>query len=115
VGALGVLFDELLPEELQRHASVGGQFLVNFDEIGLRLARPPLLAFGIARRWREQQPLQLCVVQGIRQGPTQVSGCGPFQVSLHGAPADPARVGDLSFAQMGFMEKPEDFFDLTHR
>ena len=36
-------------------------------------------------------------------------------VLLHGAPVDPASLGDLSFAQMGFMVKPEDFFDLTHR
>jgi hypothetical protein len=103
-----VFLDELLPEELERNALVGCQFLVNFDEIGLRFARLAVLGFGTAAggRRREQQSLQLRVVEGIRQGPAQHGGRRPFQVSLHGAPADPARVCDLSFAQMGFMVKP---------
>ena len=115
VGAVGVLLDKLLPEELERNAPVGCQFLVNLDEIGLHFARLTALGFAVDRRWRKQQPLQLRVVEGVREGPTQLGGCGPFQVSLHGAPADPASAGDLPFAQIGFMVKPEDFFDLTHR
>ena len=115
VGAVGVLFDELLPEELERDALVGCQFLVNGDEIGLCFASLWALGLAVDGRWRKQQPLQLRVVEGIRQGPTQVGGRSPFQVSLYGAPADPASVGDLPFAQMGFMVKPEDFFYLTHR
>jgi hypothetical protein len=57
----------------------------------------------------------LHLIQGLRQRPTQVGSGGSFQVSLYGAPADPAPASDLSFAQMSFMVKSEDFFDLSHR
>ena len=113
--AFGMLFGELLPEKLKGNALVHFQLLVNLREI--RLCFDSLTASAcFLRRWpREQQSLQFCIVQGLWQRPAQVGGRSPFQISLHGTPADPATVGNLSFAQMSFMVKSEDFFDLTHR
>ena len=113
VGSVPMLLDELLPEQLQGDALVGLQLPVNPREIGLRLGR--LTAFGWGWGRREQQPLQLRVIQRRRQRPAKVGDGGPFQVALHGAPADLARVRDLSLAQMSFVVKSKNFFDLTHR
>ena len=58
VGPAGLLLLELLPEQLQGDVAVGLQFLVNRAEVG------QLLCFAVrGGDGREQQPLQLRIVQ----------------------------------------------------
>jgi hypothetical protein len=70
-----VLFDELLPEQLQGDVLVGFELLVQFGEIGLRLG---WLRTGGRRR--EQEVFQLGFVGGVRrQRPAQLGRGGTFQ------------------------------------
>jgi hypothetical protein len=99
---------------IKGNAFVGFQLLVNLGEIGLCFDRMTAHVCRLHRRSREQQPLQLCVIQGLRHWPTQVGGRSPFQVSLHGTPADPASVSDLSFALVNYLRQPSLACSFVH-
>jgi hypothetical protein len=82
--------------------------VVHFGEVRRR-------SIPCRRRRREQQPLQLRVVQLRWQGPRQPGCCGPLQKALYRSFAYQADRRNLAFAQVDFMMESENFSDLTHR
>jgi len=64
----GMIFLVFLPEQLQGHATIRLQFLMDFGEVRLRPGP------GWRRHWWKQEFLQLAIVQFLRQRPAQPRG-----------------------------------------
>src|SRR5262249_3467370 len=105
---VGMIFLVFLPEQLQGHATIRLQFLMDFGEVRLRPG------CGWRRHWWKQELFQLAIVQFLRQRPAQPRGGRPLQKTLYGSFAHPADRRDLALSEVNFMMESEDFSDLTH-
>ena len=99
----------LLPQQQQRHGAPL-QLLVDVGPIGQRPCR--LL---VERRRREQQPLQLGVVQSLRNWPGDADDGGATKILADRRPAQPCRDRDLPLTHAKRVPQSQNFSNLPHR
>ena len=107
--AVGVLGPVLLPQQQQRHGAPF-QLLVDVGPIGQRPCRRL-----VERRWREEPPLELGIVQSLRHRPRDADDGGAPQIFADCRSAHPNRDGDLPLANAKGVPQSQNFSNLPHR
>jgi hypothetical protein len=87
------------PDQLQGHVAVTLQLLVDGGEV--RRGLPGCWAWWRIRRWKQRRR-QTGVVPAIRQRPTDIGGCGPFQILMHRTDGERATPCDLPLFELQF-------------
>jgi hypothetical protein len=70
---------------------------------------------GDRRRWREQQRLELHVIEIFGQWPAHSGGAGPAEIAAHRSLAQPQALGNRALRQLAGKPQSQNFPDLAHR
>jgi hypothetical protein len=99
----------LLPQQRQGHIGTV-QLAMHPSPVGHRA-----LIAGDRRRRREQQRLQLRVLDRLRQRPGEPGGARPAQIAVHRPLAEPQALGNRPLRQPAGKPQSQHFSDLAHR
>jgi hypothetical protein len=73
------------------------------------------LVRGDRRRRREQQHLELHVIELCGQRPAHSGGAGPAEIAAHRSLAQPQALGNRALRQLAGKPQSQNFADLAHR